>query len=144
METYSLEQLNDLIKQTVLFLKKIKFIMSQKEENYVYPYRCNPKNFTPELPADLVVEYYINMTNIVVAVFNVAVSQQPKLSSKIIGKVKTIKSGTHLSNNKMSSSNEIIVECPSPNLLRFNKMINEISDIANNTQYKLKIFLEKQ
>jgi len=51
---------------------------------------------------------------------------------------------SHLSNSKMSSSNEIIVECPSPNLLRFNKMINEISDIANNTQYKLKIFLEKQ
>jgi len=35
------------------------------------------------------------MSNIVVAIFNVAASQsqQPKLSSKIIGKVKTIKSG---------------------------------------------------
>ncbi|OUM61016.1 hypothetical protein PIROE2DRAFT_13089 [Piromyces sp. E2] len=146
METYSLEQLHDLIKQTTMFLKRIKFILSQKEENYVYPYRCNPKSFTPELPADFVVEYYINMSNIVVAIFNVGASQsqQPKLSSKIIGRVKTIKSGTHLSSHKSSTSNEIIVECPSPNLLKFNKIINDVSDVANNCQYKLKIFLEKQ
>jgi len=118
LTTYTLEQLNDLIKQTTVFLKKIKFIMSQKEENYVFPYRCNPKNFTPDLPVDFVVEYYINMSNIVVAIFNVSGhSSQHQLSSKIIGRVKTIKSGTHLSSHKMNSSNEVIVECPSPNLL---------------------------
>lgn len=146
LTTYTLEQLNDLIKQTTMFLKKIKFIMSQKEENYVFPYRCNPKNFTPELPADFVVEYYINMSNIVVAIFNVSSghSSQHQLSSKIIGRVKTIKSGNHLSSHKMNPSNEIIVECPSPNLLKFNKLMSDISDIANNCQYKLKIFLEKQ
>ncbi|ORX75809.1 hypothetical protein BCR32DRAFT_249250 [Anaeromyces robustus] len=146
LKTYTLEQLNDLIKQTIMFLKKIKFIMSQKEENYVFPYRCNPKNFTPELPSDFVVEFYINMSNIVVAIFNISSSHssQHQFSSKIIGRVKTIKSGNHLSNNKINPSNEIIVECPSPNLLKFNKLMNDIYDIANNCQYKLKIFLEKQ
>jgi len=71
-----------------ILLWYIMVCITNKHSNFI-----NIKNFTPELPADFVVEYYINMTNIVVAVFNVAVSQQPKLSSKIIGKVKTIKSG---------------------------------------------------
>ncbi|ORY75246.1 hypothetical protein LY90DRAFT_502259 [Neocallimastix californiae] len=95
LTTYTLEQLNDLIKQTNMFLKKIKFIMSQKDENYVYSYRCNPKNFIPELPDDFIIECYINMSNIVVAIFNISAghSSQHQLSSKFIGRVKTIKSG---------------------------------------------------
>ncbi|KAJ3299481.1 hypothetical protein HK104_008751 [Borealophlyctis nickersoniae] len=95
--------------------------------------------FTPELPEDLVVEFHVNQTSLLISIFALSFHQSAiplQIQSKILGKFKTFKIDTY-KGRPVEIVDEFAAESSSPMLAALMQSIDSVEALAEDIRSKL-------
>ncbi|KAI9090943.1 RAVE subunit 2/Rogdi, partial [Phlyctochytrium arcticum] len=137
------DSLKKLLDRISNFIKKAKAVLQSIHETDTFPAKeCNAKAFSPDLPEDLIVEFHVVQSSLVVSVFAVNYHQPGiplQFQSKILGKFKNMKMDTY-KGKPVEVLDELTVESPSPRLATLVRAIDTVNGLCEELRMKIQIF----
>ncbi|KAJ3159474.1 hypothetical protein HDU86_001792 [Geranomyces michiganensis] len=113
-----------------------------KEKNGFPTTECDLKSFSPDLPEDLVIEFFVLQSTLMVSIRALNYPQQGiplQIQSKILGKFRNVKLETYRG-RPVEVLDELVVGSASPRLATLIRSLNTISGLCEDMQNKLKMF----
>ncbi|TPX67245.1 hypothetical protein SpCBS45565_g03931 [Spizellomyces sp. 'palustris'] len=146
------DSLLQLLHRVSAIVKKAKAALVRIDESDIFPNKeCDikllqlssmiPKVFAPDLPDDLVVEFHVIQSNLVVSVYALNFHQPGiplQFQSKILGKFKNIKLDTY-KGRPVEILDELTVESASPRLATLVRSIDTLDGLCEEMRIKLQI-----
>ncbi|KAJ3055508.1 hypothetical protein HK097_010283 [Rhizophlyctis rosea] len=133
-----------LLDRICTIAKQARDSLSKIDPRTVFPNKePDPKNFTPDLPEDLVIEYHINQTSLVVSIFalNFHHAGLPlDFQSKILSKFKVFKIDTY-KGRPVEILDEFTTEATCPTFTALFKSIESVEEVCTILKKKLQIIL---
>ncbi|KND04677.1 uncharacterized protein SPPG_00392 [Spizellomyces punctatus DAOM BR117] len=136
------DSLMQLLNRVSAIVKKAKAALVRIDESDIFPNKeCDIKVFAPDLPDDLVVEFHVIQSNLVVSVYALNFHQPGiplQFQSKILGKFKNIKLDTY-KGRPVEILDELTVESASPRLATLVRSIDTLDGLCEEMRIKLQI-----
>ncbi|KAJ3161884.1 hypothetical protein HDU88_007223 [Geranomyces variabilis] len=135
--------LSKLLDRIATATRKAQKTLSRYKEKNGFPSKeCDVKSFSPDLPEDLVIEFFVLQSTLMVSVRALNYPQQGiplQIQSKILGKFRNVKLETYRG-RPVEVLDEITVGSASPRLATLIRSLNTIGGLCEDMQNKLRMF----
>ncbi|KAJ3152057.1 hypothetical protein HDU89_001704 [Geranomyces variabilis] len=135
--------LSKLLERIATATRKAQKTLSRYKEKNGFPGKeCDVKSFSPDLPEDLVIEFFVLQSTLMVSVRALNYPQQGiplQIQSKILGKFRNVKLETYRG-RPVEVLDEITVGSASPRLATLIRSLNTIGGLCEDMQNKLRMF----